>query len=285
VKNTLTAPALISCFLIILAVRAPAQEAKQSIPITSIVELQQIGNHLDYPLDAAYLLTQDIDASATAAWNAGAGFNPIGNAVAPFTGHFDGAGHVVQGLFINRPTTDNVGLFGYVAAAGIIERLGLEGGAVSGEDFVGHLAGRTYGAITLCYATGDVSGVEEVGGLVGVNHGQIQRCRAAGHATGDLYVGGLAGRNTHIITRSYATGAAAGNMLIGGLIGNIYAPAAVSRCFATGAATATGLGAGGLIGTSTTNTTVAECYATGRVTGSGYTGGLVGLSQGSLASA
>ncbi len=41
----------------------------EPIPIGSIQELQKIGNDLAYPLDGEYILTHDIDASATAGWN------------------------------------------------------------------------------------------------------------------------------------------------------------------------------------------------------------------------
>ena len=41
-------------------------------------------------------------------YNQGSGWNPIGT----FTATFQGNGHVIENLFINRPTTNGVGLFG-----------------------------------------------------------------------------------------------------------------------------------------------------------------------------
>lgn len=75
----------------------------QIIQIGSITELQLIGNNPAYPLDGGYILTQDIDASATAAWNSGAGFDPIGtydeaHPELAFTGTFDGQGMSLPGL-------------------------------------------------------------------------------------------------------------------------------------------------------------------------------------------
>ena len=58
--------------------------------------------------NAHYILINDIDASDTSTWNCGAGFKPIGGI---FNGSFDGRGYNISDLYINRPFTDNVGLF------------------------------------------------------------------------------------------------------------------------------------------------------------------------------
>lgn len=47
----------------------------------------------------------------------GVGFKPIGNAINAFSGDFEGNGHIIYNLYINRPTEDNVAFFGTVAAA------------------------------------------------------------------------------------------------------------------------------------------------------------------------
>ena len=117
-----------------------------------------------YPLDGDYILTQDIEASATASWNDGAGFDPIGthDLIVPeraFTGTFDGQGYVISNLYINRPERNWTGLFGAVGDRGIIQNLGLESGAVTGNSFVAGLAvhlGR--GSMSNCYATCAVTG-------------------------------------------------------------------------------------------------------------------------------
>ncbi len=62
--------------LIVLSIAAPAMA---QIEINDIDELQLIGNDPGYPLNGDYVLGNDIDASATASWNSGAGFKPIGN--------------------------------------------------------------------------------------------------------------------------------------------------------------------------------------------------------------
>ncbi|WP_204348884.1 M26 family metallopeptidase, partial [Serratia marcescens] len=60
-----------------------------------------------------YALGRDIDATATSGWNGGAGFVPIGQSFGTeYSGNFDGQSHKITNLTINRPTEENVGLFG-----------------------------------------------------------------------------------------------------------------------------------------------------------------------------
>ena len=49
-----------------------------------------------------FIQTADIDASATSTWNSGAGFSPIGNDATHFTGSYDGGGHTLANLYLNR---------------------------------------------------------------------------------------------------------------------------------------------------------------------------------------
>ena len=78
----------------------------------------------------------------------------------------------------------------------------------SGGNYVGGLAGISYGKITDCYATGSVSGSNLVGGLVGANghtfdayiprhyYGEIISCYSTGAVSGTgSYVGSLVGLN------------------------------------------------------------------------------------------
>ncbi|HOH31767.1 MAG TPA: carboxypeptidase regulatory-like domain-containing protein, partial [Candidatus Hydrogenedentes bacterium] len=79
----------------------------ETIPLSTIEDLQKIGNDDAFPLNGSYVLTQDMDARATATWNDGAGFDPIGeynyfSSSKSFKGTLDGQGHVILGLNINR---------------------------------------------------------------------------------------------------------------------------------------------------------------------------------------
>ena len=123
--------------------------------ITNVTQLQNIKNNLG----GCYILDRDIDASET---HSGAGFEPIGTASNPFTGCFDGRGHTIDGLFINRPTTDYVGLFGKTAT-GAIKNLNLTNIDITGKNYVGGLAGYCdSGAIVKCFTSGTVSGSTDI---------------------------------------------------------------------------------------------------------------------------
>ena len=50
--------------------------------------------------------------------------NPIGNNSSPFRGVFDGKRYVITGLYINRPNSDYVALFG-VAINAMIKNVGV----------------------------------------------------------------------------------------------------------------------------------------------------------------
>ena len=102
-------------------------------------------------------LTADINADSTKHWNSDSGFCPIGNNTTNFTGKFRGHGHVIKNLFINRSTTDYIGLFGY--STGTIDSLGISGGSVSGHQYVGGVMGVNSGTISNCYVTCSVSGI------------------------------------------------------------------------------------------------------------------------------
>nr|MBP9004233.1 PASTA domain-containing protein [Candidatus Hydrogenedentota bacterium] len=231
-----------------------------SISIATLDDLNKIGRDPAYPLDGSYVLTADIDASATQGWNGGAGFEPIGTESTPFTGTLDGQGHVIQNLYINRPDADYVGLFGYTGSGAQIQNIGLEGGSIMGGYKVGGLVGGNYdGTLTSCYATGSVTATGDsarAGGLVGLNSGTLTSCYATGSvsASGNpAYAGGLVGYNWD---------------------GDI------TSCYATGSVTPTGdsARAGGLVGANTG--TLTSCYATGMVAGDYVTGGLVGWQNG-----
>jgi filamentous hemagglutinin family protein len=169
-------------------------------------------DHLLYihnSLSGTYALGRDIDASATASWNGGAGFVPIGT----FSGLLDGQGHTITGLHIKGSNSD-VGLFGRIAASGEVRRLGLVNVSVSGSiGYQGGLAAANEGIIDQVFVTGTVSTDAintTVGGLVGINiqGGLISRSYSMASVSGGpgSSVGGFAGWNNGTISESYSTG-------------------------------------------------------------------------------
>ena len=222
------------------------------------------------------------------------GWEPIGarSPIYAFFAPFDGNGHTIANLFINRPETDHVGLFGYVSH-GPITQVGLTDVDVTGNEEVGGLVGRfrnylvlESGGVRTSYATGRVSGQEDVGGLVGRSFLPIRHCFAAVDVSGERAVGGLVGSIVAFgVTSSFATGTVSGTSSVGGLVG--VTPSSIVASYATGAVSGEGGrrnpnycaygGVGGLLGQACGGQTfVGASYATGRVSATRIAGGLVG---------
>lgn len=187
---------------------------------TTTIDLQ--GMNGDRTLN--YALGSNINAAATSAWNAGAGFTPIGDSGSPFTGTFDGLGHTISNLSIARSAENNVGLFGSTAAASEVRNIGLVNVSLAAANAqVGALIGSNQGKVSNSYATGNVRGATHVGGLVGDNLGSIDGSYFSGSAIAGNRLGGLVGVNTGGISNSYSTGQVRSSVsqdLIGGLVGH-----------------------------------------------------------------
>ena len=131
-----------------------------------------------------FVVTSDIDASTTKKWNIGnhdndcetpvvpMGFSPIGNQkTQSFTGSFDGDGHTIKNLYINRPKQTLTGLFGYLGnkarSKTYIKNLKLQNCEINGI-ITGSIAGCAMKTnIDNCSVTGKVYGIIETGGLLG----------------------------------------------------------------------------------------------------------------------
>ncbi|KAB7513532.1 PGF-pre-PGF domain-containing protein (plasmid) [Halosegnis rubeus] len=263
-------------------------------------------------LDAEFILTAGLDSNtagyddvASSSANGGNGFDPIGDDSSRFTGTFNGTGHTISNLSIDRGWAFDVGLFGYVNG-GTIENVGVENADITGKERVGGLVGKNFGTVSNSYATGTVYGDKEVGGLVGFNFGNTTASYATSdvsgtgndvgglvgsnvgntsgsYATGNVSgtgiknVGGLAGVSEGEITESNATGTISGNNLVGGLVG--VNTGTVTESYATGNVSGTGDVVGGLVARNF-GATVTKSYATGSVTGTKGVGGLVGINSG-----
>ena len=170
-------------------------------------------------LSGRFALGRDIDATASQSWNAGAGFNPVGNDTNAFTGQLDGLGHRISALNINRTTTNYVGLFGNLSNTAGVANVGLVGGSIKGQNFVGGLAGQSSGSISNSYSTAAVSGLGIVGGLAGQNSGSISNSYSTAVVSGLGIVGGLVGNNSGQVAQTYSSGQVSGTNTTGGLIG------------------------------------------------------------------
>ncbi|MFO8110136.1 MAG: GLUG motif-containing protein [Thermoplasmata archaeon] len=206
------------------------------------------------------------------------GFEPVGYYDSSFTGSFDGKNYILSGLYINRPSTHYIGLFGNIGIGGEVRNIGLIDADVTGNWRVGGLVGRNKGTMENSYAISDVIGSDRyVGGFVGKNEGTVSNSYAIGSVIGGNNVGGLVGDNRGTVSNSYATGNVSGRGNLGGLVG-INLEGTVSNSYATGNVSGTGSYAGGLVGRNVEGT-VSNSYATGSVSGSNYLGGLVGFND------
>ena len=215
--------------------------------------LQDMQSHLG----SYWELGCSINATGTSSWNAGAGFAPVST----FTGHFDGNNHTIDGLYINRGTSE-VGLFGKATGA-TITNVTLTDFDITGAGTVGGLVGYAYqnNNITYCHAgTSSKPGVitsssTYAGGLIGqisafysTEYTYVTYCSAYADVTGVVTCSGY-----------------------GGLIGSCIKAAVVSKSYACGTVQA-GCGAGGLVGIAagSSGNTVSNCYARVHVVGIDY---------------
>jgi len=243
-----------------------ADQEPEPVEISNAEELQQIREDLD----GHYVLVEDIDMSGID------NFDPIGYTETPegattagdvvrrpFNGDFDGNGHTISNLTINRPDEVGVGLFHAVGSEGLIKNVTLKDVNVTGGSGTGGLAGMHWGTVTETRVTGKVSG-------------------------GRLYVGGIVGYNEDPssppgdcrIRESYAKVDTKGNGHVGGITGLIGRGSVVSKSYAMGNVSGR-KNVGGLVGTNLLGKTI-ESYATGRVYGDEDVGGLVGTSRGDV---
>jgi len=231
-----------------------------------------------------FKLTADIDLSGFVANGETVGddlgWQPIGNNNNPFKGSFDGNGHTIQNLTINRPDTDFVGLFGYIGDGGAVENLGISGGDIKGNNYVGGVVGLSIVTITNCYNTGTVSGASYVGGVVGYNYITVENCYNTGAVSGTSdRVGGVVGYNTGTVGGCCNTGVVSGTgNYVGGVVG-YDSFGTITYCYNTGAVTGAS-SVGGVAG-GNYQSTVTSCYNTGAVNGANNVGGVLGWNFGS----
>ena len=235
--------------------------------------------------DGRYILAGNIDAGVTNTWNRTVygieGFLPIGeNYATQFTGRFDGAGHTLRGLYINRPHENTHGLFGYAREARI-ENLSLVDAYVEGNYSVGGIVGyaRDTEIRNVSY-TGRVDGVQDVGGIVGyMKGGSIQNVWNTGEVRGTYPVGGIVGtaKEAAVIQNVCNTGTITGNEYVGGIVGDIV-NSTLQNAWNTGAVTGNQK-SGGIVG-AMENSTLRYVWNTGTVAGSQKVGGIVGEADG-----
>ena len=237
---------LTQVFAAVLVVTAALGVSASTITISNIDDLRKIGvDEKTHPLNGSYVLGANINAS-------GINFAPIGTFSKPFTGNFDGKGHTINNLHIDRPSAGHVGLFARVT--GRVNNLGIVNANITGSFAVGAVAGTNDGTISNCYSSGTITGLRQetnVGGLTGVNGGAIEKSYSSATVNGRDNAGGLTGMltitTTGRIEESYSAGSVNGSSAVGGLAGYALG-GSIIKSFSMSTVTARNGSAGGLIG-------------------------------------
>lgn len=226
-------------------------------------------------------------------------WTPIGTESRPYTGNFDGGGHTITGLKIDKSGTDYVGLIGCLGSGGKVQNVTLTNISVSGANCVGGIAGQNYGTVENCSVNGTVTGkgFTDTGGIAGSNYGTISGCSAEGTVTGSVNVGGIAGLCVpnydtgtgsligSTIEGCHSTAAVSGISSVGGVVGNLGNGCSLMACYSTGNVTATitdgSASVGGVVGINGQGTVTACYHATGEITSSGgdRIGGIAGCND------
>ncbi len=252
-------------------------EYPDSLGVQTVQQLQCMSQNPT----ADYTLRSDIDASATEEWYDGAGFEPVGT----FRGTFDGNGHTVRGLTIDRPDESEVGLFSSASSDAVMENVELERVDVTGNEAVGGLAGRTRGEVRNSSASGVVVGERGVGGLVGFNvGGVVTRTFSTADVTANARNGGgLVGRNTGEVSLSYTDANVRGNVALGGVVGySVGSQADIRDTHSRSTVNANTAIVGGIAGENRGGSVLRKSYSAGELDAQSEVNGVAGSDSGTV---
>ena len=231
-------------------------------------------------------------------------------------GTFDGQGHIISNLYIDR-ASNYLGLFSKLLSGAKVKNLTIKGVQISAPqyDYIGAIAGYSdtsyyNGYIENCTIILDessiIKGKARVGGITGDNNSSLINCRVTSSSSeynilGDSYVGGICGEGgcrQCVVTANIKGGSRVGGIsgyggsihqcsyqgklqaieYVGGLTGYQYNSVSISK--ANAHIIVDGKYAGGITGYLSSDQTITACYSTGQIDGSSSTvssvGGMVG---------
>ncbi|MCI9507834.1 MAG: hypothetical protein HFF62_14935 [Oscillospiraceae bacterium] len=271
--------------------------AKEPYLIATAPQLARVAAQVNRGAESGkyYRLTNDIylnDVSSVDSWNITVPHNqwtPIGSASSPFSGIFDGADHIVFGVYISS-SENYQGLFGVVGTGSSITNTGVEKSYIEGGDFVSGLCGYSTSSFGNChsgatvvgnkYLGGIVGGAGNPGGIFGGSQISIDNCFNTGKISGANYVGGILGNaDTGVLKKCYNVGALSGTDRVGGIAGRTVE---TRYCWNLGDVTGT-VYTGGILGEAaffgSNQSNVSSCFNAGAIKGKSYTGGIVGYAS------
>ncbi|ALM47891.1 hypothetical protein AMR72_02670 [Flavobacterium psychrophilum] len=312
------------CLILLLNISAFAQFSgagtgtlQDPYEITTASQLNEIRNYLgEANASVHFELKNDINLSTFITQESPiTGWNPIGNDEEnnAFYGFLHGGDFTVSNLWINKPESNYLGLFGYIRGGGVghitiktddthgiagTDYIGVLAGKIEdaavtnsnvqvkivGGNYVGGLVGETTSTVSFATASGTIDSFgDNIGGLIGFTSAAVSNSSANLNIknTADVFVGnfmgGLVGTAQSTVTDCSATGTIKGTNVIGGLVGNSFGH--ISNSHASTEVTGNER-IGGLIGVSSA---ITNCYATGKVTGDKeFVGGLTSQSYGNI---
>jgi len=184
--------------------------------INTVDDFMNIGLNSE-TLAGSYILLTDLTSN-----NGGAPSVPIGTAIAPFTGTFEGNYGTIE--FSCSPSIYSdpyLGLFESIGSRGMVKNLKLSGSIYIYPDStltVGGVAGINNGTIQDISSTLSINANSTMtntsviaGGIAGTNNGTIQNCSVSSYASlmvsadNEADAGGIAGSNSGTIQNCYIT--------------------------------------------------------------------------------
>lgn len=152
-------------------------------------------------------------------WTTGIGIEESNNNNKPFSGTFDGQGHVIT-------LTGSASLFAIIGNSdktiGTVQNLGVKATITANTNYAGGIVGQNFGTVQNCYTEGAITNEKTsyyTGSIIGLNEGTILNCYSTASCTTNSYAGGIAGKNSGTIQQCYATGTITGESAAGGIAG------------------------------------------------------------------
>lgn len=286
---------IIFCILITKILPLYSQQVFDTLFISSAKELKtfsrNVNNGNTYQKTLVQL-TQDIFLNDTTSWEQWDSvstkrkeqWTPIGHmvdkdSIMAFQGTFDGKGHCIYGIYINRKSTGLLqGFFGAIKNA-TVRNLSIKASVITGYLYVGGIVAYMGGTSTInnCHNFGKITGIRnQVGGVVASLNAEntessasIINCSNSGNLRGKCIVGGIVGS---IYTSNKIKGSKKENRPYGLGIYNCFNKGEISGYRDVG-----GIAGLYLVEVNSNKVdTIANCYNTGNIFAQFVAGGICG---------
>lgn len=211
-------------------------------------------------------------------------WEPIGTSYSydkAYSGTFDGNKHTISGLYFDKTSSYQVGLFGYIGYGGKVSNVGVLDSYFQFNAEGGGVCGVNDGVLQNCSNSSTVIGTDNgaiIGGVCGTNDGTVRDCKNTGSVRGHEKIGGLCGRNEFnaIIENCFNEGTFSETVeSVGGVCGEN--SGTIKSCYNTASVSGTGDKLGGVC--SDNSGTITNCFNEGTVSGHNFVGGVCGINS------